>query len=139
MAFWNVDLTTEDGAMGAAQLGGYAGFVAAALTAFGLAMLLVAFGTSSPAATALVLGPVVVELVVFLAAGFRLRAGRGLVWGSVAALLLLIDLLPKIATFSIPVIIIDTVLLIGLITGLRGALALRRGQFDTGEAAAIFE
>ncbi|NWO96458.1 hypothetical protein GY976_25340, partial [Escherichia coli] len=39
MAFWNVDLTTEDGALGAAQLGGYACFVAAALSALALLML----------------------------------------------------------------------------------------------------
>jgi hypothetical protein len=138
MAFWSVDLTTEDGALGAAQLGGYAGFVAAALGAFGLVMML----GSSAMLSAAALGMLVaggVELLVFLAAGFRLRMGRGLIWGSVAALLLLIELLAKVAVLSVPGIIIDVVLLIGMVNGLRGALALRRGLFDSGEAAAIFE
>jgi hypothetical protein len=40
MAMWNTDLTTEDGALGAAQMGGVACFVAAGLSVLSLVLML---------------------------------------------------------------------------------------------------
>ncbi|MDH4744594.1 hypothetical protein OMP43_11255 [Sphingomonas sp. CBMAI 2297] len=139
MAFWKVDLTTEDGALGAAQLGGYACFVAAALSAFGLLIVGWYLGTPGAPAATMVLGVAAAETVLFAVAGFRLRAGRGLAWCSVAAFLLVLEFLGKLATLNIMGLVINAVLTIGVINGLRGARALRRNAFDGDEAAAIFE
>lgn len=139
MALWTVDLTTQDGAEGAAQQGGFACLLAAALGVIGLLFLWGALLGLDPRALGYVLGPALAEIAIFVIAGFRLRAGRGLVWGGVAAFVLLLELLAKIAAFNIIGLVINSVLLMGTLNGLRGAWALRRGFVDTEEAAAIFE
>jgi hypothetical protein len=75
MAIWNPDLTTEDGAMGAARLGGYACFVSAVLRAVGLAFTysLYANGAIAPLIGLIALA----EIALYAAAGFRLNAGKG--------------------------------------------------------------
>ncbi|NWP29060.1 hypothetical protein GY984_25525, partial [Escherichia coli] len=77
-------------------------------------------------ALAIVLGAAAAEMVIFAVAGFRLHAGRGLVWGGVAALLLVLEVLGKLAMLNIMGLVINAVLTIGVINGLRGARALRR-------------
>ncbi|WP_163334073.1 hypothetical protein, partial [Klebsiella aerogenes] len=67
------------------------------------------------------------------------HAGRGLVWGGVAALLLVLEFLGKLAMLNIMGLVINAVLTIGVINGLRGARALRRKAFDGDETAGIFE
>ncbi len=136
MKFWNIDLSTEDGALGAAQLGGYACFVSAALGLWGLAMLwgLIRIGAVMP-----LLGFfMVAEILLFAGAGLRLRAGKGVVIGIVAALVLVLELVSKLLAFSIIGLAIDVILLIVTINGIRGAMALRTGKFDAEEAAEIF-
>ena len=137
MAFWSTDMTTEDGALGAAGLGGVACFVSAGLTVLGT-FLLGGLDMRGPAAV-FVLGVAGVEVLVFLIAGWRLRAGKGLIWGSAAAALLLLELVTKIAVLMISVgLLLNVILLIVTINGVRGAWALRKGLPDAEAEAEIF-
>lgn len=139
MAFWNTDLTTQDGAEGAAQNGGFACFIAAGLTVVGMAMLVAMYNGPAEGLVGGIAG-VASETVVFTVAGFRLRAGKGVIWGGVAALLLIIEMVMKLVTMTgIAGIVINFVLLAFMINGVRGALALRRGDLDVEEVAKVFD
>ena len=140
MALWNVDLTTEDGALGAAQMGGFACFVAAVLSLLGVAALFVV-GTVGGLSTMVLAGGAfaMAEVVLFAIAGLRLRAGKGEVWGYAAAIVLAIELLVKIAAVSFIGIMINIILLIALGNGIRGARALRRLGMGADEVATIFK
>lgn len=135
MAFWNIDLTTEDGALGAASNGAYACFIAAVLTAISTFFLGGMASDTIAAGAMVVAGGVAIGL--FVVAGLRLRSGKGAFWGSVAVAWLGLEVLSKLIAFSIPGLIISTVLLIVLVNGVRGAWALRRGVGD--DAGATFE
>ncbi|WP_066826891.1 hypothetical protein [Sphingomonas mali] len=139
MAIWNVDLTTEDGALNAAQLGGLACFIGATLAFFG-AMMILGLGAGSGELRAALFdaSAMLVEIVLFVVAGVRLRAGKGSVWGSVAAMALVIELAIKLLTFAIVGVLLDTILLIGVINGLRGIRALGRIDLRPADAAEIF-
>jgi hypothetical protein len=136
---WDVDLTTEDGALSAAQIGGLACLIGAALAFFG-ATIVLGLGAGSGALKAALFdaSAMLVEIVLFAVAGFRLRAGKGSVWGSVAAMALVIEIAVKLATFAIVGVLIDTILLIGLVNGLRGVRALQRIDLRPADAAEIF-
>lgn len=139
MAFWNIDLTTEDGALSAAQIGGFACLVAAGLGMIGTALLLGLMVSSAVSMAALGVGALALaEIILFTSAGFRLRAGKGVVWGSAVAITLAIELVFKVATVAIVGIMIDGILLVAVITGIRGAMALRRIALTPEEAAEIF-
>lgn len=135
MAFWNIDLTTEDGALGAASNGAYACFIAAVLTAISTFFLGGMASDTIAAGAMVVAGGVAIGL--FVVAGLRLRSGKGAFWGSVAVAWLGLEVLGKLIAFSIPGLIINTVLLIVLVNGVRGAWALRRGVGD--DTGATFE
>ena len=135
MAFWNIDLTTEDGDLGAASNGAYACFIAAVLTAIST-FFLGGMASDTIAAGAMVVAGVV-AIGLFVIAGLRLRSGKGAFWGSVAVAWLGLEVLGKLLAFSIPGLIINIVLLIVLVNGVRGAWALRRGVGD--DASATFE
>lgn len=139
MAIWNVDLTTEDGALGAAQIGAFACFIAAALGLIGIAWI-VAMGASmqQPMLALASASVALAEALVFGVAGFRLRSGKGQVWGSVAAILLGIELVVKLMSLSIVGILLDAILLVGVINGFRGVRALRRIDLRPADAAEIF-
>lgn len=135
MAFWNVDLTSEDGALGATGNGAYACFIAAGLTAISTFFL---GGMTPDMATRGAMAVVaVVAIGLFIVTGWRLRSGKGAFWGSVAVAWLGLEVLGKLLAVSIPGLIINTVLLIVVINGVRGAWALRRGVAD--DAGATFE
>lgn len=137
MAIWNIDLTTEDGAVGAAGMGGVACFITAGLTLLGLA-LTAATAKDQAALLGAAVG-IVAEFLIFLVAGFRLRAGRGLIWGSVAALLMLLEIVIKLVSFTgIGGIFINAILLIMIANGVRAAWALRKGIVDPEAEAEIF-
>lgn len=137
MGFWSVDLTTEDGAVGAARLGGAACFVTAGLTALSFVIIV---GLAPDKAAALGAAPgMAVEFLIFLAAGFRLRAGGGLVWGIAAALVMVIEIVAKLIVFTGPFgILINAVLLVLIVNGVRAAWALRKGIVDPEAEAEIF-
>jgi hypothetical protein len=139
MALWNIDLTTEDGALSAAQIGGFACLVAAGLGMISTALLLgVMVGTAVSVATLSVAAFASAEIVLLIVAGFRLRAGKGVAWGLAVAIALALELVVKVAAFAIIGIMINAILLIAVITGIRGALALRRITLTPEDAAEIF-
>jgi len=140
MALWNVDLTTEDGALGAAQMGGFACFVAAVLGLVGVAALFI-MGTVGGSSTLVLAGAAVAlaEVVLFTITGLRLRAGKGEFWGYAAAIMLALELLMKIVSISFIGIMIDIVLLIALGNGIRGARALRKLDMGPDEVAEVFK
>ena len=127
MSFWKIDLTTYDGAENAARTGGYACFIAVALSCLGAGLIYAAVADGTAAMIAL--GGIAVEGLVFLIAGLRLRAGKGAFWGMAAAAMIAFELLTKLIGLSFVGIAIHSVLLIVMINGVRGALALRRNAF----------
>lgn len=139
MAIWSTDLTTEDGALGAAQMGGVACLVSAALTMLGAIMStgLLATWDQFGAAPYLIMFALI-QAGIYLAAAARLRAGKGVLWGSAAAVLLVLELLLKLVAVSVIGIILNVILLIFTINGIRGAQALHKGIVNGDEAAEIF-
>lgn len=139
MAFWNVDLTTEDGADNAAQMGGYACFVGAVLGAIGVVLMGGLTASFDKAAAVGILSVGLAEILVFVVAGFRLRAGKGLIWGSVAALLLVLEIVMKLVSMQgLPGIVVNVILLVAIVNGIRGARALSCRDLTADDAAEIF-
>jgi hypothetical protein len=61
------------------------------------------------------------------------------IWGGAAAALLGLELLLKLVTLAFSIaMVINVILLIFAINGIRGALALKAGRFDADEVAEIF-
>ena len=139
MALWNVDLSTEDGALGAAQIGSYACFVAVVLALFGTVLLVGLVMSDGRTAVAIVGAAfALIEIIVYAVSGFRLRAGKGVVWGVAAAALLTIEVVTKIAAMSIVGTMIDGILLLCVINGIRGARAMGRIELSADDAGEIF-
>ncbi|MDF7775123.1 hypothetical protein P1X14_07685 [Sphingomonas sp. AOB5] len=136
MALWDTDLTTEDGALGAAQTGSFACFIAAGLAGISLATTWPFIQNGSVPALVGLLS--LTQLSVSLFAGIRMRSGKGLISGSATALILLLILLGSVMSVSIGGIIINAILLVVVINGIRGAATLRTGKFDAEETAEIF-
>lgn len=137
MSFWKIDLTTEDGAANAAATGGMASFIAAGLTLLGAVFIAGAmrFGGQSIG----IFGFAAVSTVIYLAAGIRLREGKGMFWGGAAMALLVLEILSKLITLTgLFGLFINVILLIVIANGVRGAWALRKGGFDD-DAAGVFE
>ncbi len=137
MSVWNVDLTTEDGALSAIQNGTLACFIAGVLTVLGAIFI---YATNGPnPATIASMAIAAIELVIYIVAGLRFRARKGAAWGSVAAVLMVLEILAKIATFTgIAGIVINAALLMATINGVRGARALGRVNLSATDAAEIF-
>lgn len=136
MALWG-DVTTEDGALSATGMGGVACFVYAGLTVLGAFF----FNALEPdnARRIYTLSGIGIEVLIFLIAGWRLRIGKGLIWGSIATLLLLLELVAKVMAMMIGGgLVLNVVLLIVTAAGVRGAWALRKGIPDPEADAAIF-
>jgi uncharacterized membrane protein YhhN len=129
LRFWEVDLTTRAGALGAAHMGGtvcliMVGMVILGMIVFGAVQLPPDATTEEYAAG---LGMIALEGAVFLIAGLRLRAGKGLWWGAAAAALLVLEIVAKIASLTgIGGLIINILMLVALINGMRGAFTLKR-------------
>lgn len=139
MALWNIDLTTQDGIRSASEMGGFACYVSAGLTAVSTLFLLAfrGYGDEGIAAADVILFAMVPALLVYLIAGWRLRSGKGVFWGSAAILITGLFLLFGLVSLSIPSIFINAIVLVTVINGVRGALAARRSlPADTAE---VFE
>lgn len=137
MAFWKIDLTTEDGAANAAATGGMACFIAAGLTLLGAVFIAGAmrFGGQSVG----LFGFAAVSMVIYLAAGIRLREGKGAFWGGAAVALLALEAISKLITLTgLFGLVINLILLVVIVNGVRGAWALRKGGFGE-EAVGVFE
>ncbi len=139
MALWNVDLSTEDGALGAAQIGSYACFVAVVLGLISTVLLVGVVMSDGRTPTAIFVATfALIEIIVYAVAGLRLRAGKGIVWGIAAAILLTIEVAIKVAAISFVGTMINAILLVGVINGIRGARAMGRIILSADDAGEIF-
>jgi hypothetical protein len=139
MALWSVDLTTEDGALGAAQLGSMACLISAGFSGFYLLVVAGVIGTSNESIANPFTWALLGQLIVFGVAAFLLRSGKGLIPAIGAALLLALEVLGKFISNPISIgMIFSVILLILTINGVRGANALRKGIVNEDETAEIF-
>jgi hypothetical protein len=124
--FWEIDLTTRAGAMGAAHQGSLACFVFCGMAVLGILLLGGTAGFDTLEGISIAIGAGL-EFVVALIAGLRLRAGKGAFWTMVVAALAALELAAKVVAISIGGVIITGAVLIMMIQGIRGALALKKG------------
>ncbi len=138
MAFWNADLTTRMGAESAADNGGLACFIYGGFSVLGIAFFGSFVGYDTPEGLA-ILAATGVQVLVAILAGFRLRSGKGAFWGIAVAVLMTLDLIGKLISLAIGVgLVVNVILLIVLIQGVRGAWALRSGVgFDEDDTEAF--
>jgi hypothetical protein len=144
--FWTVDLTTRAGAEKAAANGGFICLVIAGLVAVGLLALIALGGTTGGSLIIAGAGIAIAGfgIALFVVAGLRLRRGCGAYWGAFAALFLALTTLVRIVSVlvfvwgssgsaigagSIGGIVVNLVLLVPVVNGVRGAWALRRDTF----------
>ena len=122
--FWHIDLTTRAGARGAAAQGGSACFVFCAMAVLGAVVFGGLSGLTTPEGIVAASGAGL-EALIALVAGLRLREGKGAYWGMAAAALAALELIGKVLTISIGGFLIVGAILIMIIQGIRGALALK--------------
>lgn len=138
MAFWQIDLTTRSGAETAADQGGLACFFVAGFTMLGALVFggLAGFDTAEGVTTAVLIA---ITALIALIAGLRMRAGKGAFWGIAVALLLVVEIISKLVSFSIGGLIFNVLFLVMVVQGLRGAWALRgQSGFDDDDVE-VFE
>jgi len=138
MAFWDADLTTRMGAESAAHQGGLGCFIFSGLAVLGLVFFGGMTGFDTPEGIAGMAGAGA-EALVGLIAGTRLRAGKGAFWGIAAAAILALEMLFKLVTLTIGGgLIINAVLLVVIVQGVRGAFALRSARGFAEDDAEVF-
>ena len=138
MAFWDIDLTTRMGAQSAAQQGGLASYFVAGFSIVGGLVLggLTELETAEAVSSAVGIG---VAALVAAIAGFRLRAGKGAFWGIAVAVLLVIEVIGKLATFALGGIVLNVIFLVMVVQGVRGAWALRSESGFSEDDIEVFE
>lgn len=130
-------MTTRMGAESATDQAGLACFVVAGLTVLGAVFFggMAGFTTTEGQVVMAIIG---LQALFFCIAGIRFRAGKGAFLGIAAALLLVFEMISKVMEGSIGGgLIINGVLLIVVIQGIRGAFALRSGGFAEDEIDAF--
>lgn len=75
-----------------------------------------------------VLAATLLQVVILLVAGLRLRQGKGFFWGLAAAALIVVALVFNLVNGSLGAAGLDVLLLLFLGNGLRGAHALHKGE-----------
>lgn len=125
--FWHIDLTTRAGAKSAAGQGALACFVFVGMAVLGVVVLGGMAGFSTPEGIGVMIGAGL-EAVLGLIAGLRLRAGKGAYWAMAVAALAALELVGKLVALSIGGAILVGVILITIIQGIRGALALKNDR-----------
>jgi len=148
MSDWIGNLRTERGARSAAQLGGLASLMAAFVLVLALIGVASVGFAGIPMIVLLIVG---LEIAILAIAAVRMRGGKGLIWGGLAALVLLflicneivaaLDSLSADGTISAFIAITfcaHVVLLPGLLYGLRAVFALRSSKFDAPDPAPVF-
>ncbi len=136
-SIWNPDLSTRMGAESAADMGGLACFFYAALSGIGMAISAGSLGYDSAIGIAS-LAILAVQAVLAIAAGLRLRAGKGAFLASAVFAIMVLEVTGKLIGLAIGVgLIFNVILLIITLQGVRGAFALRKGDFDDEDAEAF--
>jgi hypothetical protein len=137
MAVWDVDLTTRAGANTAAYQGALACFVFCGMAVLGTVMLGATAGFTTINGISAMIGAGG-EALIALIAGLRLRAGKGAYWGIAAAVLLVLEMVVKLISLSIPGLLLSGVVLLVMINGIRGAWALKRSTGFAEDDAEVF-
>lgn len=137
MAFHDIDLSSRPGAEWATHLGSIGSFGFAAITVFSLVISSGMAGFRTDEGMFIAIGGGV-QLLIAGIAGMRFREGKGAFIGIAAAALLGLSLLGQVLAVSILGIIINGVLLVCIVQGLRGAWALRKDLFP-GDEVDVFE
>ncbi|WP_374414674.1 hypothetical protein [Novosphingobium colocasiae] len=125
------------GAQTAAHMGGLACFVFAAMSVLGIVIFGGTAGFTTPEGIGGMIG-IGLQTLIGIAAGFRLRAGKGLILGTIVAMLLAVEIIVKITAVSISGSIITIGLMVMLVNGLRGAWALRNKAGFAEDEAEVF-
>ncbi len=136
--FWQVDLSTRAGAQTATRQGSMAAFALCVLAVLGAALLGGMAGYTTPEGIAAMAGAGF-EALLGLVAGLRLRLGKGLIAGSIAAALAAIECLIKLTTLSFGGAFMTAAITVLLFNGVRGAFALSRGTGFEDDDVAAFE
>ena len=137
MAFWDADLTTRMGAETATDQAGLACFIVAGLRVVGGFFFGGSLGYDTVEGQA-VLVVAAIQAIVAIIAGFRFRAGKGAFIGMAMAALLALAILDSLVSFGLGGIVISAVMLVMVVQGIRGALALRGTDFED-DAVEVFE
>ena len=135
MAIWEADLSTRMGAETATSQAGLACFILAGMAALGAAF----FGGMAGFDTVegmLIIAIVGLEALLAVIAGFRFRAGKGAFLGIVMAVILVLEMVNKLMIGQFGGLIINGVMLVIIVQGIRGAFALT-GSFADDEIAAF--
>ncbi len=136
--FWRADLSTRAGAQTATRQGSMAAFALCVLALLGAALLGSTAGYTTPEGLA-AMGGAGVEALIGLIAGLRLRAGKGVIAGSLAVVLTAMECLIKVTTLSFGGVFLTAVITVLLVNGVRGALVLKRGGGFEDDDVAAFE
>jgi len=139
MAFWDVDLTTRSGAETATSQGALACFITAGLTVVGALFVggVVGFDTLEGQ---IAMGAVAIQGVIALVAGLRLRIGKGAFWGIAVAAMLVLEIINKLVTLTgLGGLVINAIMLVMVVQGVRGAWALRSGAGFEDDHVEVFE
>lgn len=139
MAFWDVDLTTRSGAETATSQGALACFITAGLTVLAAVFFggIIGFDTLDGQ---IAMGVIGLQAVIALVAGFRFRAGKGAFWGIAVAAMLVLEIINKLITLTgIGGLVINAIMLVVVVQGVRGAWALRSGAGFEDDHAEVFE
>ena len=130
MAVWDIDLETRMGAQSAADQAGLAAFVFAGLTVISGFFLGSMMDLATPEGMTFA-AIMLFQIVLGVAAGIRLRQGHGAWLGIAMAVVIGANVLLQAINLQFGLgLIINALLLIWMVQGIRGALALRQGQFD---------
>lgn len=139
MAFWDVVLTTRSGAETATSQGALACFITAGLTVVGALFVggVVGFDTLEGQ---IAMGAVAVQGIIALVAGLRLRIGKGAFWGIAVAAMLVLEIINKLVTLTgLGGLVINAIMLVMVVQGVRGAWALRSGAGFEDDHVEVFE
>ena len=130
MAVWDVDLETRMGAQSAADQAGLAAFVFAGLTVVSGFFLGSMMDLATPEGMTFA-AIILFQIVLGVAAGIRLRQGHGAWLGIAMAVVIGANVLLQAVSLQLGLgLIINVLLLVWMVQGIRGAVALRKGQFD---------
>lgn len=139
MAFWDVDLTTRSGAETATSQGALACFIIAGLTV----LAAVFFGGMIGLDTIdgqIAIGVIGLQAVIALVAGLRFRAGKGAFWGIAVVAMLVLEIINKLVTLTgIGGLVINAIMLVVVVQGVRGAWALKSGTGFEEDHVEVFE
>lgn len=135
MSVWFKDTESHDGARSATKSGMYASLGFAAMLIIGIVVLytnnnaMLGVAELDPRAKIVAIALVCGELAVALLAAWRFYLGKGLVAGAATLLIFIVEIAMKI--FAGPFVgilwyVVYLAIFLGLINGIRGAIALRQ-------------